>query len=823
MNLEEFYRKYNYYEVSASMRQYLDIKYNHIDCLLLYRMGDFYELFYEDADRASKILGIALTTRNKNEKNTILMCGVPHHAVKSYILKLINEGMSIAICEQLETPEEAKNKRGYNAIVKRDVVRIITPGTILEEELIEASIPHYLATIHFSKDKSFIAYLDISTAQIFLLTVPMVNLVEELHKISPKEVLINEKLKFHNITSKLLENNIPMKFQQENLFELKRSKQIILDFYKIFSIQSIGNVNDGETVVLGVIIEYVILTQKHFVPKLLKPKILNYDNYVFMDHSSRTKLDLIKDNKDDRKNSLFFIINKTLSKPGSRVLYKYLLMPSTDINLINYRLEIVDFFYSNMSITEYIREDLKNFPDLEKAITKVSANRSNTRDLLDIANSIKVAENIKYKLMNEQNVTVSEKIEKLTSDYIKHYAIYKLISDSINPDLNSDYKIKKEYNPKLHELHDILEHGSDYIDKLQVQYRKETAIDNLKISYNNMLGFFIEVTTKNISKIQDGVFIHKQSTKNFARFSTDKLKDIENQIINAKLLLVNLEKKIYHDICSKILEHEQEIRKLTSSLSFLDVICSFAYLAYNNSYVRPILTKDRTINIISGRHPIVEQHLKFKNQDFISNNINLSESEQICLITGPNMSGKSTFLKQTAIIAILAHMGCFVPAEFAQIGIIDKIFTRIGAGDNLSKGESTFMVEMIESSSILNQSTDKSLVILDEVGRGTSTYDGVAIAWSILEYIHDILHSRCLFATHYHELIKLEKELDKLVNYTTDIYEEENKIVFLHRVKKGSSNKSYGIHVAKLAGLPTSVVKRANELLASLEHETKSC
>ncbi len=813
-----FNQKYNYNNLPQVMRQYLDVKYTNLDCMVLYRMGDFYELFYEDAICASEILGIALTQRNKNDKiNKIPMCGVPYHATKSYIIKLLNNGFKIAVCDQLETADQAKQRGGYKAIVKRGITRIITPGTLIEDDMLDNSFANYLVSIFIKGVNVTIVYADLSTAEINISSFKKDDIFHEIKKLNPKEILISEKHRLEEFILKLRENNIYVNFLPENIFEYNKSEKIILDFYQVFSLDAIAKFNHCDVIALGSILEYINLTQRSSVPKMKKPYIINAENYMYIDSFSREKLELTESYNGDKKNTVFHHMNKTVTRSGARLLYKYLSMPLKNKDLIEHRLDLVNYFYNNIELMTNVRVILKNAPDLERAITRIGSSRSNVEDLISVKNILSVSFRINQLLQNEQtDIIKSEFTQTIVNFYSDLSNLYNVIEESIDENLNSNRKIKISYHFKIEHLNHTILQLQEEISKLQEKYQKMTSIDNIKIASNNILGFFIEVTNKNLSKINNPMFIHKQTNVNNARFITEELKDLEYKINNSKAILLGIEEEIYQEICQNILQQENNLRNLSLALNKLDVFTSLAYVAYNHDYIRPNLSEKNLIDIKAGRHPVVEQHFKNKHKDFISNNSFLDSENQILLITGPNMSGKSTFLKQTAIISILAHIGSFIPAEEASIGIIDKIFTRIGAGDNLAKGESTFMVEMIETSMILNQATDKSLIILDEIGRGTSTHDGVALAWSILEYIHNKLLSRSLFTTHYRELININQSLSKIINYKTEIHESQGKITFLHKIIKGSSDKSYGIHVAELAGLPEEVTQKAYQILQNL-------
>ncbi|KAF8818302.1 DNA mismatch repair protein MutS [Rickettsia endosymbiont of Cardiosporidium cionae] len=821
MDIETFKKKYRYTMATPVMKQFLDIKYQHLDCLLLYRMGDFYELFYEDAVTASKILSITLTKRGKTENENINMCGIPHHALENYLRKLLEQDFKIAICEQLETPNEAKERAGHKAIVKREVTRIITPGTIIEDGLTDDQSTNYLASIFINNNQSSICYIDLTTNKIFVTTVIQEYIMHEMARLKPKEILLSEKYAAHSIIPKIKDLGIYISFQVDSIFTYNKAKKIVLDFYKIHSLQAIGDLTNENVISIGSILEYISLTQKSHITCITKPQICNTKEYMCIDNVTRDRLEINTSVSGNKKDSLFYNINNTLSKPGSRLLYSYLSSPLTNIKYISDRLNITNFFYSNMNLNQDIRSYIKELGDVERAVAKLMMNHSRPRDLLIIKNAILIGEKIKtiFTRNGETPHYIETLIEGLSGTHEVHDIINQSIKDETTNILTEGGIIKNEYHPKIKELNDILYNSNLYISNLEKKYREDTKIDSLKISRNNLIGLFIEITSRNIHKINDNKFIHRQTTINSARYVTEELKDLENKIIHAKFSVTNLEQELYSTICSELIYYQNKLINLIRSLSKLDVFCNFAHIARENSYVMPKLTNNLIFHIQEGRHPVVEKSLNLNNISFISNDCNLCENERIGLITGPNMSGKSTFLRQNAIIAIMAHIGSFVPAKSAEIGIIDKIFTRIGSSDNLAKGESTFMIEMLETSAILSQSTKKSLIILDEVGRGTSTYDGVSIAWSIIEYIHNALQSRCLFATHYHELIDMQNSLHSITNYTTSIHEEQNKIIFLHKIIKGSTSKSYGIHVAELAGLPQSVIKRANTLLKEFEKD----
>lgn len=820
IDLETFKEKYNYSAKTPMMQQYLDIKFEHQDALLLFRMGDFYELFMEDALLASNVLGIALAKRSNDDA----MCGVPYHALDNYLSKLIENGYKVAICEQMESPEEAK-KRGYKAIVKRDVVRVITQGTILEESILNTSNPNYLISIvcdlndkqNNSHNPVNVAYLDISTSEFGVISTVMHDLAQEIVRLMPKEILISDEtrdyIKLYDILRPY--NNIIM-YQAASCFAYGKCKNSIESFYNIKTVDSLGDLSNSQIAAIGVILEYVKLTQKNNLPCLPFPRLVDYSSLMKIDSSTRRNLELVVNVHGKNKNTLLSTIDRTVTKQGARELYRYITSPLAEINKIQQRLDLTSFFYNNISITERIRPLLRNICDIERVIARISMNRSTPRDLLNIKNTILQAKNI-FSVFMHNDVSLPNNLQNLVSSLSGHDELIKLIEDAINPDAldnieNGDF-INNSYHPKLDDLRKLLNNNAEIITELKNEYIKQTGIETLKILHNNVIGLFIEVTPKYANKITHEDFIHKQTLTTALRFTTAKLQSIESEMMNAKTLAFNLEKELFSLVCSQTTTHTNSLRKMAHALAVIDVFCSFAILALDESYVRAEITDDCAFEIINGRHPVVEKCTSV----FISNDCNLSEEQRLWLITGPNMAGKSTFLRQNAIITILAQIGSFVPARYAKIGVVDKLFSRIGAADDLSSGQSTFMMEMVETSAILAQSSDRSLVILDEIGRGTSTHDGVSIALSCLEYIHNHLQCRGLFATHYHELTSLSQHLQSLKKYTVAIEEKDNKILFLHKIIAGIANRSYGIHVAEMAGLPKIVIDRAKEILETLK------
>jgi len=822
MQFEQFKEKYKYDKATPVMRQFLEVKFTNIDCLLLFRMGDFYELFYEDAITAARTLGIALTKRGKTGGDEIMMCGVPHHALENYLNKLLEDGFKVAICDQMETPEEAKKRGGYKAIVNRDVTRIITPGTIIEESLLEVGAPNYLVSIAIDKNNAALSYVDLSTSEIAVISIPEGQIINELSRLKPKEILLAEKYRASELAlqiSSMLDMRIS--FQVDSFFAVNKCRKNLLDFYQIQDLGAIGELLDIHISAVGGVIEYIAITQKDKLPKLPKPKILNYHKFMAIDASTRRNLEICAIPSGSVRGSLFDCIDSSVTKSGSRLLYKYLSTPLIDISEINQRLELTKYFHEDIGFTNDIRSLLKKTGDLERCITRLNMGRSTPKDLLSIKYTIGIAEEISSIFVAKKGIKFPEHIENLVNPLLGLNEIHELIECAVKDDAPNitanGGMIKHEYHPKIKELYGLINNSQDAVEKLRDQYRSDTGIETLKISNNNVLGLFIDITARHANKIFDEKFIHRQTTANSIRYTTVELQELESKIINARILAISLEQEIYNELCQKITNAQIALYKMSESLSFLDVYCNFAYIADEHNYVMPEMNTDIVFDIKGGRHPVVEKALKKNRGNFIQNDCDLEFDQRVWLLTGPNMAGKSTYLRQNAIIAILAHIGSFVPAESAKIGIVDKIFSRIGAGDDLNKGQSTFMLEMLETSAILSQATHKSLIILDEVGRGTSTYDGVAIAWSVLEHVHDKLRARCLFATHYHELTTMEETLPALKNYTVSIDDTGGRVLFLHKIKRGSADKSYGVHVAEMAGLPKSVIKKATSLLERFE------
>ncbi len=797
--------------LTPMMKQYLGIKSAHKDYLLFYRLGDFYELFFEDAQVASKILDIVLTKRGKQNGDNIPMCGVPYHSATHYINRLLKKGYSIAICEQLESPEEAK-KRGYKSVVRREVMQIITPGTLMEEKLLDSKNTNYLTSIAEEKGNYSIAWVELTTGDFYVTTCSKNQVVNEISRLSPKEVLVSYKLSSDPIFMNY--KNI-ITVRSNNIYDHKNCLQRIVQYYNVNSIKSLGEFSKEQLVSAGALIEYIIHTQKNNLPKLKVLQKLEREYFVEIDASTRINLELDK-NSINKEFNLLNVIDKTITSAGARLLKTRLNSPLKNSSVINKRLDCVSFFYNKTELRTKIREYLKFFPDVQRSLSKIFINKAIPRDLDIIKNGLKISTMISELLrINGENLI--DGINSLISQIYGYNQLVDELEQALIPCDNiieNQAFIKKGYNKYLDELYDLKYNSNQTINELRDKYRHKTGVQNLKIAKNNIFGYFVEVTSLNSSKLDEKLFIHKQTLGNSVRFFTDELKNLENIILNCDTKITNLEKEIFCKLCDKVKHYFDEINLVIDSIANLDFYSALSEIAIQNKYIRPIVDDSNTFFIEEGRHSVVEN---FQRENFIPNSANITDEEKIWLITGPNMAGKSTFLRQNALICILAQIGSYVPAKRVHIGVVDKIFSRIGAADNIAKGESTFMVEMTETAYIINNVTEKSFVILDEIGRGTSTHDGISIAWAVLEYLYNHINCRALFATHYHELTQLNNKLARIANYTMEVKEWNKDIIFLHKIIPGVADSSYGIHVAELAGLPKKVINSAKQILTNFE------
>jgi len=800
-------------KMTPMMSQYMQIKQEHLEYLLFYRMGDFYELFFDDAVIAADVLDIVLTKRGKHENSDIPMCGVPCHSHESYLHKLIKSGHKVAVCEQMESPDEAKKRGGYKAVVRREVVRIITPGTIVEENLLDSKSNNYMAIVAFEKDEVGIAYVDISTGQIFSTKSSQKNLFNDLNAYRPSEILISDK--YHQFIDAYKDAFITNR--PDSIFNYPRSESRLLNFYNIKSLSSMGGVSRCAKIALGVMLEYLNHTQKEILPLLGLPKKVHNLNFMAMDKSTMSNLELFESVRGDKKQSLFYVIDKTKTAAGARMLRSYVAKPLASKEAIANRQDAVQFFLDDKIFAEELSSGVSYFPDIERALARICTDKARLKDIGSIRDGIKIASIISQKLLfTDAELPANIKI---CANQITNFGdLINLLSTALVDELPANLAdgsfIRQGFSEELDNYYQLAQNSAEIIMQFRDTYRAETGIGNLKISKNNVIGYFVDVSPSNADKIKDEKFIHRQTLGSSVRFTTAELRELEQKINECEYSLKSLEQNIFKQLCEQIIAIHELIGAAAQSIACLDVYMSFGRLALENKYCRPEVHSDETLQIVGGRHPCVEKSIK---EEFIKNDATQSDNSKTLLITGPNMGGKSTYLRQNALIIILAQMGCFVPADSASIGVVDAIYSRIGASDDISQGQSTFMVEMLETATIINSATSRSFVILDEIGRGTATYDGLSIAWAVLEDLVMRLKCRALFATHYHELTDLESKLPGLKCLQVEAKEHEGKLYFLHKVSPGTADRSYGVHVAALAGIPKNVTNRAAEILTELQ------
>lgn len=816
------------------MEQYIEIKANNPGSLLFYRMGDFYELFFDDAVEASRALGITLTKRGQHMGHDIPMCGVPVHAADDYLQKLILRGYRVAVCEQVEDPAEAK-KRGSKSVVKRDVVRLVTPGTLTEEKLLSPTESNYLmalARIRGSAEAQFaLAWIDISTGVFRLAETTLTRLLADIWRIDPRELIVADSL-FHDeelrpVFDVLGRVAVP---QPAILFDSATAEGRIARYFNVSTLDGFGTFSRVEMAAAAAAVAYVEKTQIAERPPLGAPERESAASTLFIDPATRANLELVKTLSGERDGSLLHALNRTVTGGGARLLAERLMSPLTDPEKINARLDAVAYLIDDVSLCDGLRDALKQVADMPRALSRLALERGGPRDLgairLGLVSAEKIAAILDDGLLPDELATALKDLKALPGGL--EAMLGSMLADDL-PLLKRDGGFLREgANPELDEVRALRDQSRRVIAGLQLKYADETGIKSLKIKHNNVLGYFIEVTAGNADVMTatdeaKARFIHRQTMAGAMRFTTTELADLESRIANAAAQALTMELEAFERMVKAVVQQAEAIKAGALALAMIDVASSLAYLATEQAYCRPIVDASMTFAIKGGRHPVVEQALRRQSAGpFIANNCDLSavnggKNGAIWLLTGPNMGGKSTFLRQNALIAILAQIGSFVPAEAAHIGVVDRLFSRVGASDDLARGRSTFMVEMVETAAILNQATDRSLVILDEIGRGTATFDGLSIAWAAVEHLHEVNRCRGLFATHFHELTVLSEKLGRLSNATMRVKEWEGDVIFLHEVGPGAADRSYGIQVARLAGLPASVVERAREVLTKLE------
>ena len=809
-------------EYSPMMQHYLETKEQYKDCILFYRLGDFYEMFFYDAITASRELELTLTGKDCGQEERAPMCGIPFHAAEIYISRLIGKGYKVAICEQLEDPKQAKG------IVKRDVIRVVTPGTVIESNMLDEKKNNYIMSIYKNGLYFGMAVCDISTGDFFATQIKETNnfsiLLDEISRYTPAEIVVNNmmfasseeiskiKERFECYISKLQDANYEENYENITLNHSIYSEGKVVE-----------NIEDKKLAIIAAngLLAYFNDTQKIKLEHINKIHIYNTTKYMALDINTRRNLELTEKMRDkSKKGTLLWVLDKTSTSMGGRQLRRWINDPLIDVTEINSRLDSVKELKDNMILKGDIVDSLKRVYDIERLIGKISYGNANGRDLISLKNSIGQLPNLKQILSR----TESKMLKGLYSELDELKDIYELIDKSIVEEPPISVKegglIKIGYNSDIDEYKEATTNGKKWIVELEASEKEKTGIKNLKVGYNKVFGYFIEVTKSNLDQVPE-TYIRKQTLTNAERYITQELKELEEKTLGAQEKLIDLEYKVFQEIRAKIASQIQRIQKAATVVSTLDVLASFATVATDLNYCMPIVDNSGEINIKDGRHPVIEKMLP--SGSFIENDTYLNKSEnRLSIITGPNMAGKSTYMRQVALITLMAQIGSFVPASYAKIGVVDKIFTRVGASDDLSMGQSTFMVEMMEVANILKEATNNSLVILDEIGRGTSTYDGLSIAWAVAEYIADKekCGAKTLFATHYHELIELADKQEGIKNYSIAVKEKGEDIIFLRKIVEGGTDESYGIHVARLAGVPKDVTKRANEILTSLERKS---
>jgi len=799
------------------MEQYLSIKMKHQDSILFFRMGDFYELFFDDAKTASEVLGLTLTSRAHGKKSTgVPLAGFPHHSLDTYLSKMIKAGFRVAICEQLEDPKATKT------IVKRDVTEIITPGTVLTDDLLDSKRNNFLCSLYFKKETCGVAMVDISTGEFTVGEMPIEQFVEEINRTSPAEILLSEEQAAF-VEGKLgTAEKYFLTKREEWIFSRDYGYETLTTHFGTLSLKGFG-CDDLDTGICaaGAAFHYLKEVQKSHLLHISGIQRQSANEFVGIDSDTRRNLELLKSMRSGTsQGTLISIIDRTKTAMGGRKLVQWMLKPLLNPNQVRKRLDAVEELKKSTNMLSEVREILARIGDLERFVSKIITNRATARDLNALKNSLKTFPELKRsldKVETAEVVSVRDKIDNLENLVLE---IERAIVDDPPLAVTEGGIIKRGYDEELDDLRDISYSGKDWIARLQIQEREKTGIPSLKVSFNKVFGYYIEVTKPNLSKVPD-YYIRKQTLVNAERFITPDLKVYEEKILDAEDKIVTIEYELFDKIRRMAAEQAKTIQKNAQLISTLDCDAGFAQLAVENNYVRPEINNGSQISIIEGRHPVVEKLLPYGGS-FIPNDSQLdTKKEQIIILTGPNMAGKSTYLRQVGLIVLLAQIGSFVPAKAAKIGVVDKIFTRVGASDNLAGGESTFLVEMNETANILNNATPKSLILLDEIGRGTSTFDGLSIAWAVAEHLHNSpqVAAKSIFATHYHELTELALILKRVRNYNVVVKEWGENIVFLRKIEEGACDHSYGIQVAKLAGLPNSLLNRAKEILSNLEAE----
>ncbi|WP_371744784.1 DNA mismatch repair protein MutS [Nordella sp. HKS 07] len=812
------------------MAQYLEIKAAHPGCLLFYRMGDFYELFFTDAEAASRTLGIALTKRGRHQGEEIPMCGVPVHSADQYLERLIRAGHRVAICEQMEDPAEAK-KRGSKSVVRRDVIRLITPGTLTEDSLLKSARNNFIAALSRIKgdDSLGLAYADISSGEFVAMPVSADRLAADLAGLEPGEIVHPDTLGQEGLDAQLEATGAAVTPLPASRFDSTEAERRLKAHFGVSALDGFGAFTRAEVSALGTLLDYVLLTQVGRAPALRAPRREEPSGQMIIDQATRTNLELTRSLSGETGTSLLATLDRTVTAAGARLLARRLAAPLTDPDAIARRLDSVGYFVEARDLRDELRKSLRRFPDIERALSRLALERGGPRDLAAIRDGLTAARDLNEELGHPQGLaalaaelaaaqsTLADPPAQLLRD------LAQILGDELPLYARDGGFVRTGYLQELDDHRQLRDDTKKVIAQLQADYAAETGVKSLKIRHNNVLGYFIEVTAQNAAQLQaaphNAKFFHRQTIASAVRFVTQELSSLEERIASAASRALALELEIFERLSEAAKAEARRLAAIAEAVALIDVAAGLAEVSARRNYVRPVVDRSLRLEIEQGRHPVVEAMLAQKDATpFVANDCRLAGDDKcIWLLTGPNMAGKSTFLRQNALIVIMAQMGAFVPAKSAHLGIVDRLFSRVGAADDLARGRSTFMVEMVETAAILNQATARSFVILDEIGRGTATFDGLSIAWAAVEHLHEINRARALFATHYHELTALAGRLAGVANATVKVREWQGDVVFLHEVAPGVADRSYGIQVAKLAGLPPSVITRASEVLTLLE------
>ncbi len=809
-------------DATPMMAQYLAIKHAHADCLLFYRMGDFYEMFFEDAVRAAEALDITLTKRGRHAGQDIAMCGVPVHSHEGYLSKLIRKGFKVAVCEQMEDPAEAK-KRGAKSVVERGVIRVVTPGTITEEALLDARRHNYLAALAEAGGQLGLAWLDMSTGDFQVQPVTVKTAAAAVARLAPGELLAPDRLTAQPALAELFrEARAILSPLPSARFDSENARRRLEQLYGVRALDGFGAFSRAELAAGGALVDYVELTQKGRLPRLGLPRRLGEGAVMEIDAATRRNLELAETLTGERKGSLLHAIDRTVTGAGARLLAQHLAAPLTDPAAIAERLDGVQFFFDRHGLRGALRERLRQVPDVERALSRLTLGRGGPRDLAAVRDALGEIPALRGLILAEGWETPPPLLRRVAGELGEHGALVDRLERALAAELPLLIRdggfIAPGYHPGLDELRSLRDESRRLVAALQARYAELSGVAALKVKHNNVLGYYIEVPPKQADRMGEP-FIHRQTIASGVRYSTVELGELENRIRGAADKALALELELFKDLLDEVTARADDIAAAARALAALDVASALGDLAVDRRYTRPEVEEGRAFAIQGGRHPVVEAALR---ESFVANDCDLADAQRLWLITGPNMAGKSTFLRQNALIAVMAQMGGFVPAEAARIGVVDRLFSRVGAADDLARGRSTFMVEMVETAAILNQAGPGALVILDEIGRGTATYDGLSIAWAVVESLHEVNRCRALFATHYHELTALAAKLPSLSCHCMRVKEWQGDVVFLHEVGPGAADRSYGIHVARLAGLPESVIARAETILHSLESGEQS-